>query len=153
MSSNAMDVGETLLERGVINVTQLEQARGSGGDVLAHLLQNSSVDSDQVMRALADYLGVDFVDLTQTDIALSLLESFPQKLLYRQVLFPIRRDNGSLVVATADPLDFYPLDEISAATGLHVQPVLAERNEIAKLIKTHLGVGGETVGGLIEQKI
>ena len=36
---------------------------------------------------------------------------------------------------------------------MSVNPVLAERNEIAKLIKEHLGVGGETVGGLLEQKI
>ncbi len=31
-------------------------------------------------------------------------------------------------------------------------PVLADRAEIAKLIKNHLGMGGETIEGLIEQK-
>jgi general secretion pathway protein E/type IV pilus assembly protein PilB len=35
---------------------------------------------------------------------------------------------------------------------LSVVPVLADRIEIARLIKTHLGVGGETIEGLIEQK-
>ena len=39
------------------------------------------------------------------------------------------------------------------ATGLAIVPVLADRSEIAKLIKTHLGVGGETIEGLIEQKM
>jgi len=34
-----------------------------------------------------------------------------------------------------------------------VEPVLAEKSEIAKLIKNHLGVGGETIDGLIEQRI
>ena len=43
---------------------------------------------------------------------------FPHKLIHRQSLFPIRRDNGQLVVATSDPFDLYPLDEVSAATGL-----------------------------------
>ncbi|MEC7602881.1 MAG: ATPase, T2SS/T4P/T4SS family, partial [Planctomycetota bacterium] len=46
----------------------------------------------------------------------------------------------------------YPLDEVSAATGKPVFPVLSERAEIDKLIKRHLGVGGETVEGLIEQR-
>jgi general secretion pathway protein E/type IV pilus assembly protein PilB len=52
-------------------------------------------------------------------------------------------------VATSDPFDLYPLDELSSATGLTVVPVLASRAEISKLIKTHLGVGSETIGDLI----
>ena len=71
---------------------------------------------------------------------------------FRQTLFPVRRENGAIVVATNDPFDLYPLDEVSASTGLAVLPVLAERAEIAKLIKTHFGVGGETVEGLVEQR-
>ncbi len=71
--------------------------------------------------------------------------------MHRQALFPVRRENGSLVVATADPFDLYPLDELSASTGLTVVPVLASRVEIAKLIKTHLGVGSETVSSLVSQ--
>ena len=58
-----------------------------------------------------------------------------------------------MTIATADPMDYYPLDEISSAAGLAIVPVLADRAEIAKLIKTHLGVGGETIEGLIEQKM
>src|SRR6185436_15226580 len=50
-----------------------------------------------------------------------------------------------------DPFDLYPLDELSASTGLTVIPVLASRTEIAKLIKQHLGVGSETVTGLMAQ--
>lgn len=36
-------------------------------------------------------------------------------------------------------------------TGLKIEPVLAARSEILKLIKTHLGVGSETVDGLLAQ--
>ncbi|MEM7457157.1 MAG: ATPase, T2SS/T4P/T4SS family [Planctomycetota bacterium] len=148
-----MDVGQILLERGLISQRQLEQAQHSGEDVLVQAVQMGFLDNVPAHRAVADEMGVDFIDLTKSEVDLSLLDSFPQKLIYRQILFPVRRVNGSIVVATADPLDFYPLDEISAATGLAVEPVLAEKSEIAKLIKTHLGVGGETIEGLIEQKI
>jgi general secretion pathway protein E/type IV pilus assembly protein PilB len=60
--------------------------------------------------------------------------------------------NGSLVVATSDPFNLYALDEISAATNLSVQPVLAVEHEVSKLIKTHLGVGSQTVEGLLVQR-
>src|SRR6185436_19776350 len=92
-----------------------------------------------------------YVDLAEIEVDLSLLTTFPQRLIHRQTLFPIRRENGSLVVATSDPFDLYPLDEVSAATGLSVIPVLAARNEIGKLIKRYLGVGSETVQGMIAQ--
>ncbi len=115
-------------------------------------MQLESVDSAGVLRAAAEHFGVQYMDLREADIDLSLLNDFPQKLIYRETLFPVRRDNGSIVIATVDPLDFYPLDEISAATGLAVEPVLADRAEITKLIKNHLGVGGETVDDLIEAK-
>src|SRR5262249_13704111 len=77
--------------------------------------------------------------------------SFPLRLVYRQSLFPLRRVNGHLEVVTSDPFDLYPIDEASAATGLSITPVLAGKNEIAKLIKKHLGVGSETVDNMLAQ--
>ena len=77
--------------------------------------------------------------LAEAQVDLSLLKDFPPKMLHRQALFPVRRENGSLVVATSDPFDLYPLDELSASTGLTVIPVLASRTEIAKLIKAAPG--------------
>jgi general secretion pathway protein E/type IV pilus assembly protein PilB len=52
-------------------------------------------------------------------------------------------------VATSDPFDLYPLDELSATTGLTVEPVLAQREQIARRIKAHLGVGSETIDDLM----
>ena len=94
---------------------------------------------EAVLKALATEVGLDYVDLTEAQVDLSLLKDFPPKMLHRQALFPVRRENGSLIVATSDPFDLYPLDELSASTGLTVVPVLASRAEIAKLIKTALG--------------
>jgi general secretion pathway protein E/type IV pilus assembly protein PilB len=79
------------------------------------------------------------------------LKSFPQKFIHRQAMFPVRQENGTLIVATSDPFNLYPLDELGAVTGKAIVPVLARREEIAKLIKTHLGVGSETVKGMMDQ--
>jgi general secretion pathway protein E/type IV pilus assembly protein PilB len=148
-----MELVESLVRRGLISEQQFSQAEINGGDVLANLVRSGAVSHEAALEAMAEEVGVEFLDLRTANVDLSLLESFPQKIIYRQILFPVSRNNGTIVIATADPLNFYPLDEISAATGLAVEPVLAERSEIAKLIKAHLGVGGETIEGLIEQKI
>lgn len=148
-----MDFGNILLKRKLINQHQLQQAREGGSDLLDHLANSGHVSREEALQAIAEDIGVEYCDLRETEVDLTLLETFPQKIIYRQTLFPVKRENGSITIATADPFDFYPLDEISAATGLHVHPVLADRIEIAKLIKVHLGVGGETIEGLLEQRI
>ena len=148
-----MDVGHILIKRGLINQLQLDQVRQTGNNVISQAVEMGFVESAAALAAVATEMGVDFVDLESTEVDLSLLEGFPTKLIFRENLFPISRENGTIRIATSNPLNFYPLDEISAATGLTVDPVLADEKEISKLVKSHLGVGGETVGGLIQQKV
>ncbi len=150
-------IGELLVERGLISDQQLSQIDPSreldGEALLGELDRNDLIGRKQAYEALADEHGVDFLDLANHRVDLTLLDTFPQKLIYRQLIFPVEIRDDVLIVATADPTDLYPLDEASAATGMAVEPVLAERSEIAKLVKAHMGVGGETIEGLIEQKI
>jgi general secretion pathway protein E/type IV pilus assembly protein PilB len=150
-----MEAGDILLRRGLLNRQQLEEARRRGTEGVT--LVDAAVDlgyvsEEAALRALAEEVGLEYVDLSTIDVDLSLLRDFPHKLIHRQSLFPVRRNNGELVVATSDPFDLYPIDELSAATGLSVTPVLAGRADIAKLIKRYLGVGSETVDGLMEAK-
>ncbi len=149
-----MEAGELLKRRGLLNdsqLGQLRQANGDGASLLEKAVALGYVKEEAALRALGDEVGLEYIDLRDTDVDLSLLKGFPHKLIHRQSLFPIRRANGQLVVATSDPFDLYPIDEVSAATGLSVVPVLASRNQISALIKKHLGVGSETVEGLMEQ--
>src|SRR6478752_9402404 len=154
-----MEAGEILLRRGLLNRGQLEQSRGianghgDGTKLIESAIQLGFVSEEQALKAVGEEVGIDFIDLGEIDVDLSLLKTFPQKLIYRQSLFPIRQEHGQLVVATSNPFDLYPLDEVSAATGFSVMPVLASRLEISKLIKWHLGVGSDTVDGLVAQAV
>ena len=150
-----MEAGEILIKRGLINEHQLDETRRvqeDGQTLVAKAVQLGFVAEEDALKALGDEVGLDYVDLQEADIDLSLLDNFPRRLIHRQALFPLQRENGSLIVATSDPFDLYPLDEVSAATGLSVIPVLAGRDDITRLIKTHLGVASETVGDLVAQK-
>ncbi|QEG38505.1 GspE/PulE family protein [Roseimaritima ulvae] len=145
-----MEAGEILRKRGLLTEDQLQQSQSTGSaSVIQSAIELGYVDEREALRVLADEVGLDFVDLRETEVDLSALKGFPQKLIYRHSLFPIRNEHGSLVVATADPLDLYPLDEASAAICQSITPVVAERGEIARLVKRHMGVGSETVEGLM----
>lgn len=151
MSSRIVNI---LMGHGLLTADQQKSASTLPDDDTQHPLDSVlslGISEEAALRAVGDELGLDFVDLAEYQPDLQLLQEFPPKLIYRRHVFPLSRQNGSLTVATSNPFDLYALDQVGAATGKLIQPVLATRPEIAKLIKTHLGVGGETVDGLVAQ--
>ncbi|MEM9828428.1 MAG: GspE/PulE family protein [Planctomycetota bacterium] len=111
-----------------------------------------AIDETTSPAELAARAGLEHVDLREIDVDLNALDGFPQRLIYRCAMFPIAFRDDSIVVATADPFDLYPLDEAAAATGRHIIPVVADRDEINRLMNRHLGVGSETIEDLIAAK-
>jgi len=149
-----MEAGEILLRKGLLTAQQLQTARrnqGEGKRLDQAAVGLGLVSEEEALRALGEELGIPYVDLHDVKIDPALLSGFPLRFVYRENLFPIRQENGRLIVATSDPFNLYPLDELSTAIGKTVTPVLASQAEISKLIKTHLGVGGETIDELIAQ--
>jgi len=151
-----MEAGEILLKKGLLDERQLRRARSAQTDgtrLTQVAVDLGFVTEEAALKALADELGLEFVDLAEVECDLALLKSFPLRFVHRETIFPIRKRNGALIVATSDPFNLYPLDELSASTGLTVVPVLGARSEILRLIKAHLGVGSETVEGLLAQAV
>jgi len=148
-----VETGALLIDRGLLSSQQVSELKdamnGTPGRIELAAVDRGWITEDVVMAALGEEIGIDVVDLEHTEVDLSLLSEFPQRLIHRYDLFPVRRDNGSIVVATSNPFDLYALDELANYTGQHIEPVLAERRQIAERIKNHLGVGSETVEGLL----
>jgi general secretion pathway protein E/type IV pilus assembly protein PilB len=116
------------------------------------LIEKGFIKEDTLMPVLAEQFGMDWVDLSQAKVESEALTAVPLKLIHRRNLMPLARNNGTLVVATGDPYDAYALDELNTLTGLNIHPVLGSPREIARLLKTHFGVGGDTVSALMEER-
>ena len=138
-----LDVHQLALAR------QAQAARGRLDRVAEEL---GFASEEEVLQAVGESLGLDYVDLQATSIDLSLLREFPIKLIHRYQVFPLRKEEDTLVVAMGNPFDLPAMDAVSAATGQSVLPVVVLPDELGKLIKTHLGVGAETVEGLMAQQ-
>ena len=121
----------------------------NGGGIIESVVQKGFVKEEVALKAIADEFGIDYIDLREANIDLELLNSFPQKLIYRHAILPVRKEGRRIYVATSNPLELYPLDEAASAMNCAVVPLVAEKIEIAKLVKKHLGVGSETIEGLI----
>ncbi|MGL6225938.1 MAG: GspE/PulE family protein [Thermoguttaceae bacterium] len=105
---------------------------------------------EDAFRLLAQAFGMRFVDLAKSELESGLLDRFPVKMVHKYGIFPIGADpDGSLIVATGNPFELHALDSIAAAVGRAISPVVAFPQELGKLIKSHLGVGAETIEGLL----
>src|SRR5438477_1384168 len=144
-----MALAQRLIDKGVLHEADLARVReaqaASSKPLHEVLIEHGFAREEDVLPALADVLGLELVDLTKITIEPATLSALPLKLIHRRTLMPLSRQNGTLVVATADPFDMYSLEELATVTGLQVRAVLASAREISRLIITHFGVGGETV--------
>lgn len=153
MQDNAMILPKLLLEKGLLAENQLAEAvtlqHAEGLRLDRAVVQLGFVTERQLLEIMAKELQVPLVDLSDVEIDAETLRALPSKMVYRKRLVPISRTERTLNVATSDAFDLYAFDEIRLLTGLEVQPVLALRDEIEKVIKTHYGLGGNTLDEMV----
>ncbi len=148
-----MRIADVLVRKGLITTDQLEEAlrvqRAQGLRFDAALLRLGFIDERPLLDALGEHLGLEVVNLAGTEIERDVLRALPPKLVYRNRLLPIARQEDMLVVATADAFDMNVFDDLRLLSGEQIRPVLASRVEIEKLIKAHFGVGGDTIDEMV----
>lgn len=149
-----MNIAEILLSHDLLNRQQLDSIAGqTNGHRLDQVaVELGMVPEDAMLRALADELGMAYVELKDCRIDHELLEQFPSSPVFRHELLPLERKNGRVLVATSDPFNLEAFDELSALSGFKLEPVLARRDDIVRYIKEHFGVGGDTIDALVAQR-
>ena len=100
---------------------------------------------DKVLRFFADRFGLSYVDLDSYAPPRELLARFPAGLLLRHRVLPLREVDGAVEVATSEPFDSTPLDQLRLATGEELRPALSPASEIERASKRVLGVGADTL--------
>ncbi|GHT24169.1 general secretion pathway protein GspE [Planctomycetales bacterium] len=137
----------------------------SGSKSLSAVLSSLGLKSEEkAYQVLARTLKLRFIDLAKSEIDDEVLTGFPAKLVHKYNVFPVGVEGNEneknaqssaalfpLIIATANPFDLQAFDAVSFATGKPVVPVLALPGELTKLIKSHFGIGGETIDGLLAQ--
>src|SRR3989304_594059 len=101
-----MEAGEILLRKGLLNQRQLQPSpkdQSDGARLDQAAVQLGFLSEEAALRGLGEEVGIEFIDLAETEIDLSLLKKFPLRFMHRENLFQKREvDNGALVVATSD---------------------------------------------------
>ena len=143
----AKQLGQILLEQGLITPEQLEQAleehRKTPKSLGRVLIDFGMIKESDLVRALAEQVGLEFVDLNEYQIDPSATTLLPEALARRYRAIPIGDRDGKLLVAMSDPANVYALDDIRAITNRDVQPVVATAADVEQAIQKFAGMDGQ----------
>jgi hypothetical protein len=129
MPQESKKLGEMLVDAGLINPAQLQEAlrhqRIAGGRMGSNLVALGFVSEDVLMDFLAHQTGVPRLDLRSLDVPAEVLKRIPRRLADQLHVLPISiKEPKSLVLAMADPSDLNAIDSARFASGLNIEPVV-----------------------------
>jgi general secretion pathway protein E len=123
------------LDREVLEEALRAQASSETGRIGELLVQRHVISDEDVARALAAQLDVPFaarIGSEQVDVELA--RAVPINFAKQSRLLPLRREDGAVVVAVADPLDTPALDHARMLLGAPLRPVVASAGAIVDAI-------------------
>jgi type IV pilus assembly protein PilB len=157
MVSKSADFTEILIRQRVISSNQLAEAqhlaRSANTKVGDALVRLGYATPDEVMRAIAEEHGLEFVDLSEAAIPPHVVELVPESVARENAILPLaEEEDGSLKVVVSDPLDFETLDKLRFILNRKVEIALAPRESIVDAISRNYGLSeGESADSMLQE--
>jgi type IV pilus assembly protein PilB len=132
-------IGDIVVELGFASREEVDKAvelaREKSLPTGQMLVEIGAVDSRQLARVLAERNGLDFVDLDHFNVDMGAANLIDVGSAKRYGSVPISfRDDGGLLVATADPSNLLAADDIAMKTGYDVRRAVASPEDISALV-------------------
>ncbi len=133
-------LGNVLLQRGLISESQLDQAiekhRETGQLLGEALVELGFVTYDDIGRALAEQLGVPFLELGEDfRMEKSEVKLVPESVARRCCLIAVKKDAGlSMTLVMKDPLDVEAIDTVRSLTRLEIRKAVSSEARIRAAI-------------------
>ncbi len=134
--ASSMRLGRLLVRADVITEEQLVEATACAeGRALPHVLSKLGFATEtRVAQAIAESMGLAFVDIGSYDIDPSAALLLTSDLMKKYVVLPVKVQDDELVVAMADPANIFAIDDLRIVTGKEVRPVVAVESDLTQAI-------------------
>ncbi len=135
--------GDILVDGGLINATQLSQALEYGKDNDVKLGQAvrdlGLVTEEQVARTISTQLEIPYVDLGKIVLDPDIVAAIPEQVARKNKLLAIGKRPGEILVALADPLDIFAIDDVSSHLKDTLIPCVAMESLLLAAIDRNYG--------------
>ena len=136
-------LGELLLERGVINQAQLERAlkvqKENGGLIGKILVMLGFAKEEEIAQALTVQYGFPYLPLECYDINMEAVRLIPENVAVQYNLVAIDKIGDLLTIAMSNPLNYQAVEDVEMLTKCKVQVFVSTMTDISNAILKHYG--------------
>lgn len=142
------------VEEGILTARELDAALAMrtdvGEDIGEFLVRKGMITERDRVRCVGIQHGIQFVELSGTEIDLDVARLIPHAMALRYKVIPIGRSGDLLKVAMSNPLDVQAIDDIAKYTNLEPLPMIAVEDEILEAIFNCFGAAGDISDIIVE---
>jgi len=134
-------LGEILVLSGLIDEKTLDKAlelQKIHKKKLGRVLIDMGVaDDETIAKTLAEQLKIAVIRLNKIDIPKEIISLIPSELAENHLILPIKEIEGRLLIAMANPLDLYALDDLRFFTQRQIKIAVATEGDILRAIERY----------------
>jgi len=134
-------LGELLIERGVINRKQLGEAlktqKEKGGLIGQVLVTLGYATEEAIAQALTAQYGFPYLPLKNYEIDSEIVKIVPKNVASQFCLIPVDKIGNNLTIAMSDPLNNLAVEDIELVSGLCVQIFVSTGTDIRSAIEKY----------------
>ncbi len=138
---NNRPLGELLMERGIINQSQLDEGlkiqQEKGGLIGEILVDLGFVKEDDIAQALTAQYGFPYLPLGNYDVDLDIASIIPGRVARQYLLVPIDKIGNNLTLAMSNPLNVQAIEDVELLSGCSVQTFVSTSSDIKKAIEKY----------------
>ena len=147
---------DLLIKSGVLGADQVVDAdnlaRQTNIPLPQALVKLGYATEAEVMRSLALFHRMEYVDLDTAQVPENVIELMPESVARENVVLPIELSDGRLKVLMSDPSDVDTIEKLRFILNRDVTPALAPRSNILETINRMYGqVEGESADSILQE--
>ena len=134
-------LGELLIERGIINQNQIEKAlaiqKEKGGLIGEILVEMGFTREEDIAQALTAQYGFPYLPLGNYDITPEITNLIPSRVAKQYLLVAVDKIGNNLTIAMSNPLNESAIEDVELLTGFSVQTFVSTSSDIKKAIEKY----------------
>lgn len=139
-----IDLG--LLTRELIDEVRAE-AESAGEGIVDTLVKTQRLEGGMVVIAKSSYFGVEPVTLSEIKVSDEIISAVPRHVARKYNAFPVAEQDGTVIVALADPSDIEAIDGLQIALGKTLEYRVTSEADLKAALDKYYGGGGGGVAG------
>ncbi|MBU0996011.1 MAG: GspE/PulE family protein [Proteobacteria bacterium] len=117
-------------------------------EILKHLKKKGGIDKNILGKLWGDSIGVSYVELSKTLFQPSIIKKLPQDLAKKHKMIPLYEIEGTVTIATANPMNLDAIKDAESLIGKKVSMIFSFPEEIEDSIEVQYQ-SKEAISGLM----